>query len=297
MVDTVSFSSSVNGLPPLPATLIDALLAEDVPFGDLTTRALGIGGQPGLMNFSARDEQVVCGSEEAAAILTRLGATVDVLRSSGGRVTPGTPLLRATGPAGALHMGWKTAQTLMEWAAGIATATNAIVLAAASGGAAAGTVAVACTRKAPPLTRALAMRAVVAGGGVMHRVGLSDTILVFPEHLAFMDPHDGLAQAVQTLRRTAPERRIVIEVTSPDQAIAAARAGADILQMEKFPVRDVARLAERLKALSLCPRLAAAGGINARNVADYVAAGADLVVTSAPYTAPPCDVQVELKAR
>jgi molybdenum transport protein len=291
----VSSSSSADGLPPLPAALIDALLAEDVPFGDLTTRVLGIGGQPGVMIFSARDDQVACGVEDAAALLVRLGATVDVLWSSGRHAPPGTPLLRATGPAGVLHMGWKTAQTLMEWAAGIATATHAIVSAATSGGAVAGTVAVACTRKAPPLTRALAMRAVVAGGGVMHRIGLSETILIFPEHLVFLNPRDGLAHAVRAARGKAPERRIVVEVTDVEQAVAAARAGADILQLEKFPVEDVVRLVERVMSLSPRPRLAAAGGINARNVAGYVAAGVDLVVTSAPYSAPPRDVQVELR--
>ncbi|GAB6966706.1 ModD protein [Komagataeibacter kakiaceti JCM 25156] len=290
-----SCSSSDECLAPLTNTLLDTLLAEDVPFGDLTTRALGIGKNPGVMTFAARHEQVVCCTEDVAALLTRLGADAEIVTGSGTRVASGQLLLRASGSAGALHLGWKVAQTLLEWAAGIATETNDIVLAARAGGnAPSAGVAIACSRKAPPLTRAVAVRAVQAGGGIMHRTGLSDTILVFAEHLAFMDPCGGLDQAISRLRANAPERRIVIEVCNAETAMAAARAGAEALQLEKFTPEELSRLRASLAAAGLSPRIVAAGGINARNVDQYVKAGADIIVTSAPYAAKPRDVQVEI---
>ena len=292
----VSCSSSDECLAPLANTLLDTLLAEDVPFGDLTTRALGIGRKPGVMTFAARHEQVACCTEDVAALLTRLGADAEITTGSGTRVAPGQLLLRASGLAGALHMGWKVAQTLLEWAAGIATETNDIVRAARAGdNAPPAGVAIACSRKAPPLTRAVAVRAVQAGGGIMHRTGLSDTILVFAEHLAFMDPCEGLDQAVSRLRANAPERRIVIEVCDMESAMAAAIAGAEALQLEKFAPEAIQQLRASLAAAGLSPRIVAAGGINARNVEHYVRAGADIIVTSAPYAAKPRDVQVTIK--
>jgi hypothetical protein len=168
---------------PIGEAEIDRLIAEDVGFGDLTTRALGIAGRPGRISFAARDPMVACATEEAGRILARLGAVPLVSVKSSTAVTPGTMLLEATGDAAALHAGWKVAQTLIEWSASIASAVREIRDAAR---AVTPAITVACTRKSVPLTRALSIKAVLSGGGAMHCTGLGDTILVFPEHRAFL---------------------------------------------------------------------------------------------------------------
>jgi hypothetical protein len=122
-------------------------------------------------------------------------------------------------------MAWKTAQTLAEALSGIASAARLIVQRLQQAGL---DVPVACTRKNFPGTRALAAKAVRSGGAVMHRLGLSETLLVFPEHRAFNAATD-LAAAVAGLRRSQPEKRVVVEVGSADEAMAMARAGADFL--------------------------------------------------------------------
>jgi molybdenum transport protein len=277
-------------LLPVPAAVIEALLAEDVPLGDLTTCALGVGAEPGAARFVARAPMVAACVEEAARILQAAGATIGLAMPSGTEMASRETLLIANGPAGALLAGWKVAQTLMEWASGIATATRDIV---AAGQAQRPGLRVACTRKTAPLTRALAARAVLAGGGTMHRLGLSETILLFPEHRAFYP--GTLADAVIRLRAAAPERKIVVEVTDTDAALEAAIAGADVVQLEKFAptaVRAVRAGLDRLPAPR--PLLAAAGGVTAANAAAYAAAGADILVTSAPYAAPPRDVAVTI---
>ncbi len=137
-----------------------ALLQEDLPHGDLTSRALGIGPAPGRLRMAARDPMVLAGVEEAARIFALLGARAEIAAPSGAERAPGAPILAVEGPAEALFAGWKVAQTLMEWASGLATAAGALVRAAAEG--APGTV-VACTRKTVPGTRALAFKAVTAG--------------------------------------------------------------------------------------------------------------------------------------
>lgn len=278
---------------PIAEVEIDRLIAEDAGFGDLTTRTLSISGLPGRISFAARDPMVACATEEAARILFRLGSVPRLLVASGEAVEPGTILLEATGAAGALHAGWKVAQTLIEWSAGIASAVRDIIDAArlvAPG------ITVACTRKSVPLTRALSIKSVLAGGGAMHRTGLGDTILVFPEHLAFLGSED-LRVTLARLRSNAPERAIVVEVDNPEDAMNAAAAGADVVQLEKFSPDAVANVRARMgDVASGRVKIAAAGGINANNAAAFARAGADILVTSAPYSARPRDVQVRITA-
>lgn len=272
---------------------IDALIGEDVPYGDLTTHVLGIGGLPGRITFAARHPLVACGVEEAARIMLRLGARIEHAAVSGTPLAAGELLLAATGTAGALHGGWKISQTLMEWASGIASAVAAIRSAARS---VSDDVQIACARKAPPHTRKLAVKAVIAGGGQMHRMGLSETVLIFPEHLAFFGGADATERAIALARKNAPERRVVVEVGDEAAAFRAARAGADVIQLEKFSPETVARVAAMLRdRAGDRPLLAAAGGIKAVNAAAYASAGADILVTSAPYAAPPAEVQVRIQ--
>ena len=262
-----------------------ALLADDVPNGDLTTQALGIGAQAAQLEFRARQSMTVAAVEEAARLFELAGAQCQIVASSGSALDANAPILEAHGTAASLHSAWKAAQTLVEWASGIATATSAIV-AAADG------VAVACTRKTVPGTKALSIKAVLAGGGVMHRLGLSETLLVFAEHRLFLN--ETPTQTVERLRRSQPEKKIVVEVADGAEALIWAEAGADVLQLEKFTPEAVSACRRTVHATPAAgrPLLAAAGGVRADNASAYVAAGADFLVTSAPYTAAPKDVQV-----
>jgi len=273
-------------MPALTVPQLLALLDDDVPCGDLSTQALGIGGQAASLAFRARQAMVVCATEEAERLFVLAGAQARVLVASGTAVNAGDVLLEAQGPAASLHRAWKAAQTLVEWASGIASATAAIVDAA-------GGVAVACTRKNVPGTKALSVKAVRAGGGTMHRLGLSETLLVFAEHRLFLT--ESAAHTVARLRRAEPEKKIVVEVATPQEARLWADAGADVLQLEKFTPAAVAACRLVIDGMDPThrPLLAAAGGVRADNAAAYVAAGADFLVSSAPYTAPPRDVQVD----
>ncbi|KJS37501.1 MAG: pyrophosphorylase [Rhodospirillaceae bacterium BRH_c57] len=268
-----------------------AMVREDAPYGDQTTRSLACGKDRGHVLFRARDPMVVCAVEEAARMLELLGCAVDVACASGDRREPGDLILAAKGRADGLLTGWKVAQTLLEWASGVATAADRLVTAARAVNA---EVVVACTRKAIPGTRAMSLKAVTSGGASIHRTGLSDTILLFPEHRAF-DDGIGLQAQIRTLRAACPERSVVVEVTSHDEALAAAQYGADVVQLEKFTPEGVAAVVAALGPDSRA-RIAAAGGVNATNAAAYASSGAPVLVTSAPYYAKPCDVAVSVAA-
>jgi len=262
---------------------LEALLADDVPCGDLTTDLLGIGRTQARVGFHARSAMTLCASEEAARLLALVGAEVTRRRSSGEQLAAGELFLEARGEAGALHRAWKTAQVLVEWTSGIASAAADIV-------AAAGTVPVACTRKNVPGAKRMSIKAINSGGAIVHRLGLSETLLLFQQHRMFVaeDP-------VATVRRFhygAPEKKLVVEVASVEEALVWGCAGADVLQLEKFTPDQVAECRREVDARCPGATLAAAGGINASNAGAYARAGADVLVTSAPYTAPPRDVAV-----
>jgi len=267
-----------------------ALLHEDAPHGDLSTRALGLKGCPAQIRFLARGPGVVAGIEAATRLLLLCGVSVHPAVASGARVADGALLLGGRGPAEGVLLGWKVAQNLVEAASGMARGAAAIVDVLRAEGL---DTPVACTRKAPPGTHWWAAQAIEAGGAVMHRLGLSETLLVFPEHLALL-PAGEVAARLQALRHQQPEKRLVVETGNEDEALALARLGVEVLQLERFTPEAVARLHRALRAEGLAPRLAPAGGVNRGNALAYARAGADLLVSSAPYFAAPAEVQVRI---
>lgn len=269
---------------------LERLLFEDAPFGDLTSETLTPGAAAGVMRFSARGPMIAALVEEAASLIEIAGGEVTLACASGSALRAGDVILSARGPATSLLRAWKTAQTLIEIWSGVASGARAIVEAAQKGSP---EIAVACTRKTAPGTRAFALAAVKAGGAIAHRAGLSETILVFPEHRAFLDA-EPLTGMTKRLRRAAPEKKLVIEVKTLEEALAAIDAGFDVIQTEKFAPQGVAEVARHAARRAPRPVIAAAGGVNAGNARDYAEAGADVLVTSAPYLAPPCDVAVAI---
>jgi molybdenum transport protein len=273
------------------AALIEALLVEDAPGADLTIEAVGIGARQGCMEFRASGSMTVAGIDIAAAMIRQAGVDAALAVSPGDVAAKGELLLSAWGRAGALNLSWKAAQTLTEVLSGIATATRVIVDAVSVADSA---VRVACTRKTVPLARALSVMAIRLGGAVPHRLGLSETILVFPEHRVFV-PEVSCAEIALKLRREAPDKKLGIEVNTVEEAREAIRAGFDIVQLEKMAPADGAAVASAARASGSNVLVAAAGGINPANAGDYARAGAGLIVSSWPYTAKPVEVAVNIE--
>jgi len=258
------------------------LVTDDAPYGDLTTSLL-VEPTSLRMHFYSREAMIVSGVEEVAQMAQLKGLDVECFCSSGDLVDSGQLILTIQGDSSVVFMVWKATQVLMEWMSGVATSANDMVKAANG-------TPVACTRKQTPFTKALSVKAIRSGGAVMHRLGLSETILVFSEHRQFnqMSPKEMLTY----LNKSAPENKVVLEVHSVEDAKRWIEAGVDVLQLDKFTQQDVLECNEHIKVMGSSTRMAIAGGVNQKNVAEYVAAGADIIVTSSPYYAKPKDIKV-----
>jgi molybdenum transport protein len=266
-------------------------LEEDAPCGDRTSEALGIGALAGHAVLTAGEEMTIACVEDAARLLELAGCRAECHLHSGARAAKDARLVSAEGAAADLHRALPIVQSLLERAAGIATRAAAIVAAARAG---AERTTVAGTRRHAPGLRRLAMAATAAGGMVPFRLGLSETVVVAPGHVAFFDSDSALAAALARLRRAAPTCRAVVVAGSVEQALALAEAGVGSVQLDRAPPDVVARVAAALGGLRHRPLLVAAGGIHAGNAAAYAAAGADVLLTSAPFLAPPRVVRLRI---
>ena len=266
---------------------IERFIEEDVPYGDLTTHLLGIGGKPGRISFTTREETILCGTEEAVRLLQKCGATVTSCIPSGTKLSPGIEFLAAEGSAEALHAGWKVALNVLEYASGIASRTGRIVEKCRAVNPA---LSVVTTRKSFPGTKRIAIKAIIAGGALPHRLGLSETVLVFKQHTAFFGGLEAFLGSVAELKLKAHESKIIIEADTCEEALLIARSGADVVQLDKITPAGLAETVAAIRAANPNMLISAAGGINEANAAEYAATGIDIIVLSSVYFGKPSDI-------
>lgn len=271
----------------IPDKYIEALINEDLQLMDLTVMSMGIENVRGRTECFPKNETVLAGVEEAARIFEKCGARVKILLGSGTRAKAGELCLTAEGSAGALHACYKTAQNVMEYSSGIASRTAKMVEAAHAGNP---NTHVAVTRKHFPGGKALSIKAALAGGASLHRLGLSDSILAFDQHRIFCSDFEVL---LPEMRRAFPEKKIEAEADSIEEAVRWVKAGADMVQCDHFSSAQISEFAAAAKAINPNVITAAAGGMNADNAAEFAAAGADILVTSWVYFGKPSDIKMK----
>ena len=277
----------------------DGLLADDCPGPDMTVEMLGIGAQTGAMFFSPRQQGVISGVEEAEQLLLRCGLSVTRQINNGATVEADEVFLEARGSAAALHRGWKISQTVLEYMSGIARRCALMVERAS---AVRPGVQVAVTRKNFPGAKALCLEAAMDGGAAIHRQNLSDSILVFAQHLQFFSkggqqtPMEFFARQVQNLRARMPEKKLSAEVDTLEDALLVTSAGIDMVQCEKFTCESLAATVGALRGTRPDILILAAGGITGENAAEYAATGVDVLVTTWPYFGKPADIKVVMES-
>ena len=183
------------------------------------------------------------------------------------------------------------ALNILEYASGIATRTHRIVAKAKEVNP---NIVVVTTRKSFPGTKKMAIKAVTAGGALPHRLGLSETILIFKQHTIFLGGLDALLQRIGQFSVQAPEKKIMVEAENADEALRVAQAGVGILQIDKMSPQELSPLIRQIRQIAPAMEVSAAGGINETNVADYAATGVDIIVLSSVYFGKPADIDVRI---
>ena len=270
---------------------IEKIITDDVPYFDLTTTILDIGDKKGSITYTARHEMILACTEEVDRILKKFNITTELFKPSGTKVNEGETFLVGKGRAVDLHKVWKATQILLEYACGMATRTHKLVSLAKKANP---DVSVVTTRKNFPLGKKISIKSILAGGALPHRLGLSETILVFGEHLNFYGGYEKFFQDLEKIKKKAVEKKITVEVKDMEMAYKAIKAGVDILQLDKFSVDDVKKVVELARHEGKAIKIAAAGGINETNIENYAATGVDIIVLTCAYFGKPADIKVRL---
>ncbi|NUR82485.1 MAG: L-aspartate oxidase, partial [Nonomuraea sp.] len=275
------------GLDPAEVeSVVDRALAEDLQdAGDVTSLATIPAGQRSVGDVVARAGGVVAGLAAAEAVLVRLGARTERKVKDGERVSPGDVLMTVEGPTAGLLTAERTALNLLTHLSGIATQTALWVEAMA------GTRArVRDSRKTLPGLRALEKYAVRCGGGVNHRMSLSDAALIKDNHVIAAG---GAGAAFRAVRERYPDLPIEVEVDRIDQLEEVLAEGAEEVLLDNFAVDDLRRAVQITKNRA---RLEASGGLTLESARDVAETGVDyLAVGALTHSAPALDIALDLR--
>ena len=272
--------------------MITRLIKEDIPYIDLTTYVLGIGSQKGTIEFTSRENAVISGTEFVAKVLKKLGISIINILPSGTRVQAGDVLAEAQGSAESLHMAWKICMNILEYCSGIATRTRKLVDMAKAINP---KIEVVTTRKIFPGTKELSIKAVLDGGALPHRLGLSETILIFKQHTSFLGGIDGLLSKLAEIKAKNCEKKITVEVERKEDAFKLCKAGEDAIQFDKFSPEELKVIVKQIREINPGITLIGTGGINAENVEQYAATGVDTINTTWVYYGKPVDIGAEIR--
>jgi nicotinate-nucleotide pyrophosphorylase (carboxylating) len=272
--------------PGLYRELVRRALAEDFGWGDVTTETIIDRKQKARGLITAKSPCVLAGLDVAAEAFRQMdpAAQIIVNRPDGTRCEPGTEVAAVRGLAAALLTAERTALNFLQRLSGIATLTRQFVDAAG------GRITVLDTRKTTPILRALEKYAVRAGGGVNHRSGLDDGILIKDNHIRLAG---GVGNAVSRMRTANREMPTEVEAESLAQVDEALQAGAEIVLLDNLSTADII---EAVKRCSGRARTEISGGVTLQRMAELAATGADFVSVGAlTHSAPSADISFEIE--
>ncbi|GAB6934220.1 carboxylating nicotinate-nucleotide diphosphorylase [Calditerricola yamamurae] len=249
--------------------LIAQALREDIGTGDVTTEAILPPGTPLVGRLVVKQAGRIAGLPVAEEVFRLLDPQVRMERhvDEGSDVAAGTVLATVSGEGRAILSAERVALNLLQRLSGIATATRDVCRAVADF-----PVRIADTRKTLPGLRALDKYAVRMGGGINHRFGLYDCVLIKDNHIAAAG---SLSRAVEAVRRYVGHWiKVEVEADTLEQVDEAVRLGVDLILFDNMPPDEVAAAVRRVGGRAITE---ASGGITPENVRVYAATGVDVL--------------------
>ncbi len=253
--------------------LLQSFFEEDYGRGDVTTESLIPKDMQAEGQIVAKEDGIIAGLEEVLAFMDHHGLKIEEKAKDGQRISNGQVVAKITGNARKMLALERVCLNLLGHLSGVATATARAV--SISERAKKG-VRVAATRKTTPGFRLLEKKAIALGGGDPHRLDLQDMVLIKNNHIALAG---SIKKAVSLAKkRVSFSKKIEIEVSSMQDAIEAARAGADVIMLDNMRPAEIRNVVNELKKFGLRNVLIeASGGVNFDNLAEYAKTGVDIV--------------------
>lgn len=274
---------------PQVVELLQRALAEDLGWGDLTSELTVSPAVQAKAVIRAKASAVLAGGDLVLGLAAlQPGVHAEVLLADGTELEPGTVVATLIGPARSLLAIERVTLNFLMHLSGVATLTRAYVRAVE------GTRArIVDTRKTLPGLRVLEKYAVRLGGGVNHRFGLSDGVLIKNNHIAVAG---GVKNAVEVARQRAPHTvRIEVECRNFAEVDEALAAGADAILLDNMSVEQLRAAVEQIGGRALTE---ASGGVRLENVRAIAECGVDLISVGAlTHSAPAADLHMTLSTR
>jgi len=268
-----------------------AYIGEDLPYFDLTTSLQGIRKNAVLTILPREDVTVSC-VDVAAGIARLLDCETQICVPNSAIAATNEPIVKISGSYDNVHKAWKLAQICLEYACKVATYARAMNEAAKSVNPKCEILA---TRKSFPFAKKFCLKAVLEGGCGVHRLNLSDSVLFFKNHIKAYGSYDEFLAQISTFKAKASERKIAVECEDLDDCEALLKAGADVVQCDKFTPEAVKQAVDLRDKIAPNAALVASGGINLKNIREFASADADALVTSAMYTQGMADITAVLE--
>jgi nicotinate-nucleotide pyrophosphorylase (carboxylating) len=268
---------------------IAAALKEDIGDGDVTTDFFVSETLHASGRIIVREKAVVAGTEAAGEVFRQVdpSSDIEVTRRDGDDVTAGDVIIEVRGLARSILKGERVALNFLQRLCGIATLTREFVNAIGNHSAK-----ILDTRKTTPGLRALEKAAVVAGGGVNHRFGLYDMVLVKDNHLAALGGLSSFADRIHRLRQERPNVRLEVEAEDLEQVRTFVEVdGIDVILLDNMAPAQI-REAVALRRNNI--KFEASGGITLKNVKRVAATGVDFISIGA-LTNAACAIDIGLE--
>jgi len=251
---------------------IDVALREDIGVGDVTTDFFVGKNQSAIARIVARERAILAGAETAAEVFRRVDPTIEISigQKDGAEINAGENVIEIRGAAGSILKAERVALNFLQRLSGIATMTRKFVEAASNEH-----VKILDTRKTTPGLRALEKAAVVAGGGVNHRFGLFDMVMLKDNHLATAAGFESFATAVRKFRETHSNIQIEVEADTLEQVRALLEIeGIDVILLDNM---KPAQIREAIALGKDKVKFEASGGVTLKNIRQIAATGVDYI--------------------
>ena len=270
---------------------LKAVLAEDIGQGDVTAAAIIPSGLKVKAEVIAKEDGVVAGIEEATILAEYLGLKVEAKAADGEKIKSKQVLMHISGDAQTLLTVERTLLNLLSRMSGIATQTRTLTDIIKKNKS---KTKIAATRKTAPGLNFFDKKAVAIGGGDPHRLHLDDMILIKDNHLAIVG---GVEEAVKKAKANASfSKRIEVEVTTLEDTLVAAQAGADIVMLDNFSPKQAKEAAAKLRKAGYEKVLIEiSGGVTAQNIVEYAGADVDVISMGAlTHSVKALDISLEI---